>query len=329
MSFSIFITAPSLHPDGVAVLHEAGCRLIYLDKTAGDAEVERIMQNNPIDAVISRTVTLSATAISTCPSLKVISKHGVGVSNIDVAAASERGIPVFVTPGANAQSVAEMALGLILTGARRIAWMDAEIKSGRWSRAQDGIELSGKTLGLVGFGQIGQKLAKACLAIGMKVRAYDPGIGLVSPVESVDMVESLNELLPHSNVLSLHVPLNTHTRAMINADTLSRLPDHAILINTARGEVVDELALIAALESRKLFAAGLDTTANEPISSDSKLLGMANVVLTPHVGGSTPAALAAMAVGAAQNVLGFLQNRPLPASSCVNPATLSKARTSR
>lgn len=327
MSYTIFITAPSLHPEGVAVLEGAGCRLIYLEKGGEEADVDRIMAANPIDAVISRTATLSAKAITSCPTLKVISKHGVGVSNIDVVAASERGIPVFVTPGANAQSVAEMALGLILTAARRIAWMDAQLKSGHWSRAQDGIELSGKTLGLVGFGQIGQKLARACLAIGMKVQAFDPGIGLVSPAEGVTMVGTLDDLLPQSNVLSLHVPLNAHTRAMINENALAKLPDQAILINTARGEVVDEPALIAALQSGKLFAAGLDTTEQEPISPESPLLTLQNVVLTPHVGGSTPAALAAMAVGAATNVLGFLSQNPPPATACVNPAILSRANT--
>jgi D-3-phosphoglycerate dehydrogenase / 2-oxoglutarate reductase len=329
VSYTIFVTAPSLHPDGVAILERAGCRLVHLDKEADEADVERIMSTNRIDAVISRTAPLSAAAIASCPTLKVISKHGVGVSNIDVAAASERGIPVYVTPGANAQSVAEMALGLMLTAARRIAWMDAELKAGNWPRVQDGIELSGRTLGLVGFGQIGQKLAKACLALGMKVRAFDPAIGLVSPMDGVEMAGSLDALLPYSNVLSLHVPLNAHTRAIIDEDALSKLPDSAILINTARGEVVDEPALIAALESRRLFAAGLDTTAQEPISAESALLRLSNVVLTPHVGGSTPAALAGMAVGAANNVLGFLTDHPPPVASCVNPATLSPARLSK
>ncbi|WP_245480493.1 hydroxyacid dehydrogenase [Neorhizobium sp. NCHU2750] len=322
MSYTIFVTAPSLHPDGVAILQEAGCRLIFLDKGADEADVDSIMAGNPVDAIISRTVNLSAKAIADCPTLKVISKHGVGVSNIDVEAASARGIPVFVTPGANAQSVAEMALGLLLAGARRISWMDAELKAGRWSRAQDGLELSGKTLGLIGFGQIGQKLARACLAIGMKVQAFDPGIGMASPVEGVTMIASPAEMLPSSNVLSLHVPLNAHTRGMIDAAALAALPDKAILINTARGEVVDEAALISALESGKLYSAGLDTTAEEPISPDSPLLKLPNVVLTPHVGGSTPAALAGMATGAARNVLGFLSGNTPPVSACVNPITL-------
>lgn len=326
MSYTVFVTAPSLHPDGLAVLQGAGCNLIFLAKGADEADVDRIMAENPVDAVISRTITLSRKAIASCQTLKVISKHGVGVSNIDVEAASERGIPVFVTPGANAQSVAEMALGLLLAAARKISWMDGELRSGRWSRAQDGIELCGKTLGLVGFGQIGQKLAYACLALGMKVKAFDPGIGMVSPVHEVTMVASVDELFGSSNVLSLHVPLNSHTRKMIDAAALALMPDQAILINTARGEVVDEPALIAALQSGRLYAAGLDTTAEEPISPDNPLLSLPNVVLTPHVGGSTPAALAGMASGAAKNVLGFLSGRLPPASACVNPITLSSTK---
>lgn len=326
MANTIFVTAPSLHPDGVAVLENAGCHLIYLRDGSDEIEVDRVMKGNPINAVISRTVALSAKAITDCPTLKVISKHGVGVSNIDVSAATARNIPVFVTPGANAQSVAEMALGLMLAGSRKIAWMDAELRSGRWTRAQDGVELHGKTLGLVGFGQIGQKLALACMAIGMKVQAFDPGIGKNSPVAGVTMVNSLKELLPSSNVLSLHVPLTTNTREMINAEALSMLPDHAIVINTARGEVINEPALVAALQDGKLFAAGLDTTAEEPISKSNELLTLPNVVLTPHVGGSTPAALAAMAKGAAENVLGFLSGNAPPASACVNPITLGRMK---
>lgn len=322
MAYTIFITASALHPKGVSVLEAAGCRLIYLDAGGGEAAVDHIMAANQIDAVISRTVTLSARAIASCPSLKVISKHGVGVSNIDVAAATARNIPVFVTPGANAQSVAEMALGLMLACARKIAWMDAETKDGRWSRAQDGLELSGRTLGLVGFGQIGQRLAKACLALGMNVAAYDPGYGSVAPMDGISMVGSVDELLPVSDVLSLHVPLNAHTRGLIDAGAFAKLPDQAILINTARGEVVDEAALISALKGGRLFAAGLDTTADEPILPDNQLLKLANVVLTPHVGGSTPAALAEMAKSAAENVLGFLKGEPPPKSACVNPETI-------
>ena len=320
---TVFVTAPRLAPAGLQRLQAAHCRVLYLQDGGGEAEVAAVLARESVDAVISRTATLSAAAIAACPTLKVISKHGVGVSNIDVAAASQRGIPVYVTPGANAQSVAEMTLGLMFAAARRIAWMDAELRAGRWSRAQDGLELSGRTLGLLGFGQVGQRVARVGLALGMQVVAFDPacapGPGTVAGVR---MLGSVDELLPLSDVLSLHVPLNARTRHLLDAGRIAQLPRGALLVNTARGEVVDEAALIDALRSGRLAAAGLDTMAEEPLPAGHALAALDNVVLTPHVGGSTPAALAAMAGMAAANVLGWLQGSPADPSHCVNPEVL-------
>jgi D-3-phosphoglycerate dehydrogenase len=329
MTYTVFVTATKLAAPGTALLAQAGARVIYLSDADSVEEVEQVMATQPVDAVISRTVALSARAFAACPTLKVISKHGVGVSNIDVEAATARGIPVYVTPGANAQSVAELTLGLMFAAARRIGWMDRELHEGRWSRTQDGIELRGRTLGLVGFGQIGQRVAKVCLALGMEVVAFDPALGAAaSPIPGVRMMESLHSMLPLSNVLSLHVPLNKHTRHMLGAAQFAAMPRGAILVNTARGEVVDEAALIAALESGQLYSAGLDTMATEPLPAGSRLAALPNIVLTPHVGGSTPAALGQMAAGAARNVLGWLQGAPADSSACVNPQVLETLTTS-
>ncbi len=324
MSFTIFVTAPKLAAAGADLLAQAGARVLYLTDPDSPEEVEHVMATEAVDAVISRTVALSAKAIHACPTLKVISKHGVGVSNIDVEAASARGIPVYVTPGANATSVAEMTLALMLAAARHVGWMDRELHAGRWSRAQSGLELNGRTLGLVGLGQVGQRVALVGQALGMRVLAFDPALrGRPSPVDGVSLLDSLDALLPRADVLSLHVPLNRHTRGMLGHDQLARLPRGAILVNTARGEVIDEPALVAALQNGHLHAAGLDTMAVEPLPADSPLTQLANVVMTPHVGGSTPAALAAMARGAAHNVLGWLQGRPVDPAACVNPQILS------
>ena len=229
-----------------------------------------------------------------------------------------------MTPGANAQSVAEMTLGLMFAAARRIGWMDAELHAGRWSRAQDGVELHGKTLGLVGFGQIGQRVATVCLALGMDVVAFEPArADGRSPVVGVRLMQSLDSMLPLLDVLSLHVPLNKHTRNILGATQFASMRRGAIVVNTARGEVIDEPALIAALQSGQLNAAGLDTMATEPLPAGSPLAALPNVVLTPHVGGSTPAALAGMASGAARNVLGWLQGKPVDPSACVNPQVFS------
>lgn len=323
MAFTIFITAPKLAPAGLRILEDAGCRLLFMRDGNDAAEVAQILASEPVDAVISRTVALSGDAIRSCATLKVISKHGVGVPNIDVAAASERGIPVYVTPGANAQSVAELTLGLMLAAARKVALLDAELRAGRWTRAQDGVQLAGRRLGLVGFGQVGQRVAKVALALGMEVEAFDPGLRGASPVEGVALHAALDTLLPRADVLSLHIPLNAHTRGLFDAARLALLPRGAIVVNTARGEVIDEPALIAALRSGALFAAGLDTMAVEPLPADSALAALPNVVLTPHVGGSTAAALEGMATGAARNVLGFLRGQSPDLCACVNPQVFS------
>lgn len=312
---TIFVTAPKLAPAGVERLARA--RVIYLD---ADRSVYDIMSSEPIQAVISRTVDLDAAAIAACPTLQVVSKHGVGVSNIDIAACSARQIPVFVTPGANAQSVAELTLGLMFAAARRLAWMDSELRAGRWSRAQDGLELQGRRLGLVGLGNVGHRVATVCRALGMDIHAYDPA--LTQDVPGITRWESLDAMLPHCDVLSLHVPLNAHTRKLIDARRLALLPPKALLINTARGEVVDEAALIAALQSGQLYGAGLDTMDEEPLPAGHTLAALSNVVLTPHVGGSTPAALAAMARAAADNVLNWLDGKRDDWSACINTAAL-------
>jgi len=319
MKEKVLVTAPKLHPDGVKLLNAMECEIFYLDANGTDKDVQHLMESVAIDAVISRTVDLSAEAIQACPTLKVISKHGVGVSNINVVAATKRGIPVYVTPGANAQSVAEMTMGLLFSAARKISWMDHELRTGNWARAQNGIELKGKTIALLGFGQIGQIVAKVCLALGMRVIAFDPAYGLAAPFPGVQMFGNVDEMLPEANVLSLHVPLNKHTKGLVGTSQFSKLPDGAIFINTARGEVVDEQALIQNLCSGKLFAAGVDTTMEEPIPVDSPLLKLENLVVTPHVGGSTPAALAAMATCAVGNILGFMNGNRPPESFCVNP----------
>jgi len=323
MPHTILVTAPKLAQAGLDLLNAQGCRVLFVPAGQGAADIEQLLLNESVDAVISRTLDLTERAIAGCPTLKVISKHGVGVSNIAVDAATARGIPVYVTPGANAQSVTEMTLALMFAAARRVNWMDRELRDGRWSRAQDGLQLSGRTLGLVGFGQVARRVARACQAIGMSVVVYDPLLPDSADLEGAERVTSLQELLPLSQVLSLHVPLTAQTRGFIGAPQLALLPRDALLINTARGEVIDEPALIAALSERRLYAAGLDTMAVEPLPADSPLLTLDNVVLTPHVGGSTPAALAAMALGAAQNVLGYLNGTPVAPSACINPAVLN------
>lgn len=325
MPHTVFVTAPTLSSAGLDLLEQAGCRSLFLPAGGTPADVERILASEPVDAVISRTVALSAAAVRACPTLRIVAKHGVGVNNIDVEACSERGIPVCTTPGANARSVAEMTVGLMLCAARSLCRMDAGIRAGDWPRRQDGLELHGRTLGLVGYGQIGRRVARICGAMGMRVAAYDPQLRAADLEPEVQMAADMPQLLRQAQVLSLHAPLTARTRSMIGAAQLALLPEGAILINTARGELVDEPALIEALRQGRLRAAALDTTAGEPIPPDSPLLQMDNVVLTPHVGGSTQAALQAMAGGAVAQALAFLDHGKLERASTVNFDRLNNA----
>ncbi|NUU68958.1 hydroxyacid dehydrogenase [Enterobacteriaceae bacterium BIT-l23] len=322
MAYKFLMTAPTLGAAGRQVLADAGCEVDYLTEANNPAEVEQRMATHAYDAVISRTVTLSEQAIAACPSLKIICKHGVGVTNIDVAAASARGIPVLTTPATNAQSVAELTIGLMLSAARQLPFFQQEIAAGRWTRTSLGSELQGKTLGLVGFGEIGRRVAGIAGAIGMSVRFFDPAVAPGTPTGGAHQCASLDELLPLSHVLSLHCPVSDATRQMLRADTLAQLPERAIVINTSRGELIDEPALVQALQQGHLAGAGLDTFAQEPLPESHPFRQLSNIVMTPHIGGTTPEALDAVARSAAQQCLDFLQQRRINLRACVNPNAL-------
>jgi D-3-phosphoglycerate dehydrogenase / 2-oxoglutarate reductase len=315
---TVLVTWDHLAEPGPRILRDAGCEVLFLTGAKDAAEVAELLRTKPIDAVISRTVPLEADALRSCPTLKVISKHGTGVNNIDVAAATALGIPVTSTPGANAQSVAELTVGLMLAAARRIAWLDDQVRHGTWARVQDGCQLAGRTLGLVGFGQVGRRVAAVALAMGMDVVTFDPVLGDDAP-EGVRACANLREVLAVADVLSLHVPLTERTRGLLGAEELALLPEGAIVVNTARGPVIDEPALVDALRSGRLRAAGLDTLAVEPAELGNPLLDLPNVVLTPHVGGSTADSVTAVATEAAANAVIVLRGESVARHKQVNP----------
>lgn len=321
MNATILVTAPALAPAGLKILEEENCRVVLTSKAGGLAEMLGHLAREPIDGVISRTLPFGADAFAACRGLKVVSRHGVGFDNVDVEAATARGIPVLIAPAANGQSVAELTIGLMLAAARRIPVQDAGIRAGRWDRSGNGLQLSGRILGLVGFGAIGKAVARAAIGLGMTVLAFDP-VARSEPGLDVTMVESLPALLARSQVLSLHVPLTPHTRGMIGARELALLPPGALLVNTSRGGLVDEAALAAALAAGHLFGAGLDTFGEEPLPPTHPLCARPDVVMTAHMGGSTDAALDATARLAAVHALAVIKGRPVDRAVCVNPETL-------
>jgi len=261
-----------------------------------------------VDGYIAGLDTISAEALAGAPeSLKVISRYGAGVDRVDLAAARARGIVVTNTPGTNSTAVCELAFGLMLSLARRIPQLDAAVKSGGWPRTS-GMELAGRTLGVVGFGAIGKKLAVRAKAFEMDVIAYDPYFDAAFAAEHGIRQVTLEELFPQADVISLHVPLTEQTRHMIGAAQIAAMKKGALIINTARGGLIDEAAAAEALKSGKLGGVGLDAFEVEP-PQDSPLMGLDNVVMTPHAGAHTDEAVAAMGMMAVKNLIDVLEGR--------------------
>jgi D-3-phosphoglycerate dehydrogenase len=255
------------------------------------------------DAVIVRVAPLDADVIQRAEKLKVIAKHGAGLDNVDIGAASERGIVVCNTPGANAQSVAEHAIASLFGLRRHLHTADRHVRSGEWERASfTGRELTKDTLGLYGFGNIAQRTAEMATGMGMRVVAYDPRKPDDAFPEGVSRAERFEGLFERSDAVSIHVPLTDHTHHSISTDELAALGDHGVVVNTARGAVIDEDALVEALEGGVVGGAALDTFESEPPGEGHPLYDRADVLLTPHVGGVTTQALARMSRQAAANV---------------------------
>jgi D-3-phosphoglycerate dehydrogenase len=250
----------------------------------------------------------TAGAISSASKLKVISRYGTGCDRVDIDVAKERGIAVCNTPGANAQAVAELTFALMLCLARNVHKLDRETRAGNWGRAT-GMELHEKNLGLVGLGAVGKAVSVIARGFGMKVTAYDPYISTKFTKENNIIISDFNTLLENSDVVCLHVPLTDSTRHIIGNEAISRMKKGTLLINTARGGLIDEEAAHEALESGQLGGLGLDAFEEEP-PQKSPLFDHDNVVLTPHIGAHTHKATRNMAMMAVDNLIAVLKGEP-------------------
>lgn len=307
-----------IHEVGHARLRAAGIEILAAP-SGDDATVRGLV--GAADAVITRNNGLSAAAIAAAPRLRVIGVHGVGTDAVAVDEATRRGIVVVNTPGRNDRSVAEQALGLTFALAKATVHGDAAVRRGDGA-FRDRVplhELAGRTFGVVGFGTIGRLTARLARALGMRVvvwsRRLDPA---AVAEEGVEGRPTLAALLAESDVVSLHLALTPETRGLIGAAELALMQPHALLVNTARGALVDEAALAAALSSGVIGGAGLDVFAVEPLPLSSPLLGAPNLVLAPHLAGSTIEALERTAIAVAEQVVAVLEGRR--PDHVVNPA---------
>jgi D-3-phosphoglycerate dehydrogenase len=314
-----------IHEAGVAALRERGMDVRLASRPDMAAVASEIGE---ADAVITRNAGLNRAAMDAAPRLRVVAVHGVGVDPVDVRHATALGIAVANTPGTNARSVAEHALALILALARQVPAADRAVREGRIDFKYHArlVELSGKTLGIVGCGRTGLLIARLARAgLGMRVLGYSPSADPARLARAgVASVSDLDTLLAASDVVSLHVPLTDSTRGLLDARRLSLMKPTAYLVNTARGGVVDEAALIRALAEGRIAGAGLDVFDSERMPPGYPLLALPNVILSPHAAGSSEEALRRTALAAARLLLLVGEGRR--PRSLVNPEVWPRRR---
>ncbi|MFI5450032.1 MAG: hydroxyacid dehydrogenase [Candidatus Bathyarchaeia archaeon] len=283
-----------------------------------------------VDAIMLGDFQLSNAIIETGEKLKIISRVGVGYNNVDVRAATRRKIIVTNVPGALSDSVAEHTILLILAAARRLIVGDRSVREGGWNNFQQhapDFELNGKTLGLIGFGAIGKAVSQRAKAFNMKVMVYDPYVDDNTVVQLGCRHVELDRLLKDSDVVSVHTPLTTQTERLIGERELNLMKKSAVLINTARGGVIDERSLIEALKKRKIAGAGLDVLASEPPQLENPLLELDNVILTPHSAGFTLEVMKRLWFACSDAVLRVLSGElPQPPANIVNPEVIPLLR---
>ena len=293
----------AIHPEGIALLQ----RECQVEVKPGLSEAEIIQKIPPYHAVIVRSKPqITRAVIDAGENLKVIGRAGVGLDNVDVKYAQSKGIQVVNTPGAGTESVAEHVFALLLSVVRGIPRADRAMREGKWIKKElMGTELKGKTFGIIGFGRIGSRLGEIAAAFGMKVLAYDV-IDISERAQQIGAeVCSMDTVLDKSDFITLHIPLLPSTRNLISEKEIEKMNPNAVLINAARGGVVDEKALYKALKEKKIRAA-LDVFEEEPLT-ESPLLTMDNIVLTPHIAGSTEEAQKRTGTEVARKVLEALQ----------------------
>jgi D-3-phosphoglycerate dehydrogenase len=307
--YKVFV-ADKLAPEGVAALEEYPD--IEVDFAPGLSVEEAIVHARDADGIIVRSATkVRGELLEACEKLRVVGRAGIGVDNIDIGAATERGIVVLNTPDANATTTAELAIAHMFSLSRHIPDADRSVRNGEWTPAKFlGAELTGKTVGIVGFGTIGRLVAERCRGLKMKVIGYDPFVTEATFSEHGVDVRELDELIGEADYVTLHCPVTDETRGLLDADRIARMKQGARLINCARGGLIDEKGLEQALSSGHLSGAALDVFETEP-PGQSSLLAQPNAYFTPHLGASTHEAQTAVGVQIAHHVAAYLTRKEI------------------
>ncbi|NPA26237.1 MAG: hypothetical protein GXO36_01360 [Chloroflexi bacterium] len=302
-----------IHEDGLARLRAAeDVAEVRMEPGLDPAALAQALAQGYHALIVRSRTKVTRDLLAAAPSLRVVGRAGVGVDNIDLDAAKARGVIVVNAPEATTDAVAEHTLALLFAVARHIPRADASMKAGRWEKkAFQGIELAGKTLGIIGVGRIGAAVARRARGLGMRVLGYDPYLDQATlAARGVEPVADLATLLARSDVVSVHVPLTPETRGLLDAQALAQLKPGAIVLSTARGGVVDEAALLAALDEGRVLGAGLDVFEHEPPGA-TRLVTHPRVVATPHIAAQTREAQARVARDIADEVLAALRGARL------------------
>jgi D-3-phosphoglycerate dehydrogenase len=298
-----------LHDDGMAVLEKAGVQVVITN--SGDPAV-MLPELKDADGVIIRIGSIDRATMEQCPRLKVIGRPGVGVDDVDVEAATDMGIPVVIAPGANTRSVAEHAMAMMFACAKDMIRSDAQMRKGNFSirSSYKAYELNGKVLGLLGYGHIGSVLANMAAGIGMQVLVYDPFIQKETvEAQGYSYRADMQDILKEADVVSVHTPLTPQTRNMIGEAELKMMKKDSILINCARGGIIDETALNRALDENWIHSAGTDVVVHEPIDPSDPIFAHDNIVVTPHMAGQTREAASGVATLAAAGTIAVINGQ--------------------
>jgi len=295
--------------EGLALLKKEDYKIVKVNKNEMNIEDKDLQE---YDAILVRGAIVNKDIINNMPKLKIIARCGVGTDNIDIKTASKNDVIVTNVPDANFTSVAEHVVGLITALSHQIVKADKELRKGYFNARHKymGAELKGKTIGIIGIGKIGQLVAEKCIyGLKMNVLTFDPYADKKKIDKRVKFVNSIDNIYSESDFISLHLPYTSDLHHFIDKESFQKMKNSVYLINCARGQLVDETALVDAIEQEKIAGAGIDVFEEEPIKKDNPILSLNNVIVTPHMGASTKESLTLMAVGAAKEIISVLNEK--------------------